>query len=132
MKAATMAMFHVGDPAAELKKGVGDLSGVEVFHNQVLVAMYMRPEKTKGGIIITDNTRAEDKWQGKVGLVMKKGPSSFVDDGSVSFHGVDVSVGDWVVFSHNDGWSVNINGAPCRMLQDVHIKARVASPDLVF
>lgn len=129
---ATMKMAHAADPAKVVRDSVGSLAGVEVFHNQILIGTYIRPEQTKGGVFLPGQTRAEDRWQGKVGLVLKKGPTAFCDDNAVSFAGVDVAVGDWVVFSQNDGWSLNINGAPCRMLQDVHIKARVAAPDMVY
>ena len=52
---------------------VGDLEGVEVFGNQVLVAIYQRPNKTASGIYLSDGVRAEDQYQGKVGLVLKLG-----------------------------------------------------------
>ena len=127
-----MAMLHAGDPRLELQTAVGDLSTVEVFNNQILVAIYMRPEKTKSGIYLSDSTRNEDKWQGKVGLVLKKGPLAFVDDATHAFEGLDVEPGQWAVFSHSDGWSLDVHGVPCRMLQDVHIRARIQSPDEVW
>ena len=64
----------------ELRSAVGDLSGVEVFNTQVLVAVYIRPEKTSGGIIRPDSVREEDKYQGKVGLLLKKGRTAFIDE----------------------------------------------------
>lgn len=127
-----MKMKHDADPAAELRAVVGPLDGIELFHNQILVATYKRPEKTAGGIFLTDTARKEDEYQGKVGLVLKKGPLAFVDDASVKFAGQDVELGDWITYRASDGWALTINGVHCRMIEDSHIKMRVASPDQVY
>ena len=76
--------------------------------------------------------RKEDEYQGKVGLVLKKGPLAFVDDDKTSFEGQDASIGDWVVFRSSDGWALNVNGILCRMLQDIQVRLTVPSPDTVF
>jgi co-chaperonin GroES (HSP10) len=125
-------MAHTTDPKTDLLKEIGDISNVEVFNNQVLVAIYIRPEQTLGGIILTNNIREEDKWQGKIGLVLKKGPSAFVDDSKNWFNGVDVEVNDWVVFRPSDGWGLTVNGNMCRLLDDTVIRGRVNHPDTVF
>lgn len=127
-----MKMKHDVDPGEALRQMVGDLDGIELFHNQILVAIYKRPERTAGGIILTDTARKEDEFQGKVGLVLKKGPLAFIDDAAVKFAGQDVTPGDWITFRASDGWALNINGVPCRMVEDSHIKLRVASPDQVY
>lgn len=131
-----LRMAHAQDPRAELVESVGDLSGVEVMHNQILVAIYKRPEKTAGGIILSDKTRGEDVYQGKVGLVVKKGPLAFEDDARNDFRGQNVNIGDWVGYRVQDGWSLIVNGpngaVDCRMLEDVHIKLRVVSPDEIY
>ena len=73
-----MVMQHDEDPAESLKGMVGDLSHIEVFNNQVLVAVYIRPNKTKSGIYLTDVTVGEDRFQGKVALVLKTGHDAFI------------------------------------------------------
>ena len=125
-------MTHAGDPRAELMSSVGDISGIKIFNNWILVAVYKRPEKTLGGIILTDNTRKEDEYQGKVGLVLKKGPLAFVDDDKASFNGQDVELGEWIAFRVSDGWSLEVNGVICRMLQDVQIRLGLPSPDVIL
>jgi co-chaperonin GroES (HSP10) len=127
-----MKMTHAGDPRAELMSSVGDISGIKIFNNWILVAVYKRPEKTLGGIILTDNTRKEDEYQGKVGLVLKKGPLAFVDDDKASFNGQDVELGEWIAFRVSDGWSLEVNGVICRMLQDVQIRLGLPSPDVIL
>lgn len=126
------------DAAGSLKSAVGDLSGFEPFHNLVLVATYIRPETTTGGIIRPDRNLAEDRFQGKVGLVLKVGPIAFKDDNVNKFGGLTVQEGDWVLYRASDGHEMFFvdrngrDGTPCRLLEDVHIKARLREPELVF
>ena len=125
-------MSHIEDPANEIRKRIGDISQIEVLHNQILVGVYIRPEKTKGGILLTSQTRDEDRYQGKAGLVLKKGPLAFVDDDNNKFHGQNVDVGDWVFYRVSDGFPLVLNGTLCRLLEEVHVKGKVPSPDVVF
>jgi len=125
-------MSHVEDPANEIRKRIGDISQIEELHNQILVGVYIRPEKTKGGILLTSQTRDEDRYQGKAGLVLKKGPLAFVDDDNNKFHGQNVDIGDWVFYRVSDGFPLVLNGTLCRLLEEVHVKGKIPSPDVVF
>ena len=127
-----MPMEHETDPAENLKKELGDLSTIEVFNNQILVAVYIRPQKTKSGIILTSQTTDEDRYQSKVGLVIKKGPQAFLDSSGEWFDDVEINEDDWIVFRPSDGWSITVNNVLCRMIDDVNIKARVDQPDRVW
>ena len=127
-----VAMDHKVDPKKDLLDKIGDISKFEIFSNQILVAVYIRPEKTKGGIYLTDNNRAEDKYQGKVGLVLKMGPSAFVDDTQNWFKDITVGQDDWIVFRPSDGWSLEINGVLCRILDDTSVRGKVDRPDRVW
>ena len=49
-----MVMQHEVDPKQKLLDELGDISNVEIFNNQLLVAVYIRPKKTKSGIILAD------------------------------------------------------------------------------
>ena len=102
-------MSHIEDPANEIRKRIGDISKIEVLHNQILVGVYIRPEKTKGGILLTSQTRDEDRYQGKAGLVLKKGPLAFVDDENNKFHGQNVDIGDWVFYRVSDGFLIKFS-----------------------
>ena len=127
-----MAMKHDVDPRQDLLKQIGDLKDIELFNNQVLCAIYVRPEKTLGGIIIPEQNRAEDKIQGKVVLVVRKGPTAFVDDTDKWFSDIDVKLNDWVVFRASDGWSITVNKVLCRIVDDTDVRGRVAHPDQVW
>lgn len=125
-------MVHDTDPKEAMLAAIGDISAIDIMHNQVLVGVYLRPEKTRSGIFLPDQLRAEDRYQGKVGLVLAKGPLAFVDDATNKFHGQNVEVGGWVFFRASDGFSVMINGVLCRLLEEVHVKGKVPAPDVIF
>lgn len=116
----------------EIEASIGNIEDITIYHNQILVGIYMAPERTAGGIIRPDRTRDEDKWQGKVGLVLKTGPLAFVDDRSNIFAGQEVKPGDWIVYRVSDGFPIDINGVHCRIMEDTHVKAAVPAPELVY
>ena len=120
------------DPAQSVRDAVGDVSTIEITGVQILVGTYLRPEKTKGGILLTDKIRDEDIYQGKVGLVLKVAEGAFVDGPDAKFNGFTVQPGDWVFYRVADGFSMSINGHHCRLLEDVHIRGRVPNPDIIL
>lgn len=127
-----MIMDHATDPKQKLLDDIGDISAFEIFNNQILVAVYIRPNKTKSGIYLSDQSREEDKVQGKVGLVVKKGPAAFVDETSEWFKDISVEVNDWVVFRPSDGWSITVNNVLCRIIDDTAVRGKVDVPDRVW
>lgn len=127
------AMSHDNDPRDEILSKLGDISGLTIMHNRILVATYIRPEKTKGGIILTQTAREEDEYQGKVGLVIAKGPRAFEDDDKVNFHGQNINVGDWVYYHPHDGKQLKINGVHCRLFAyETQIVGTLNHPDAVW
>lgn len=114
------------DPRAALLKAIGPVD--EVLHSLVLVATYIRPAMTKGGILLADRTLQEDEFQGSIGLVIGLGPGAFQDDGIAKFHGVKLKLHDWVLTRPADGLALEINGVPCRLFEDANIKMRVQNP----
>ena len=81
-----LIMDHEGDPKQKLIDALGDLSEIELFNNKILVAVYIRPEKTKSGLYLSDKYRDEDRFQGKVGLLVGAGPDAFADENGAWFH----------------------------------------------
>lgn len=120
------------DARKAIIEAVGDLSGIEIMFNHILVGTHIRNKVTKGGIHLPDATVQEDEFQSKVGLVLKKGPMAFVDDESNQFFGQDVAVGDWIVYRVGDGWSMHINKSPCRLLADNNIRMKIQKPDAIL
>ena len=132
-----MPMEHKKDPAQLIYdkigiKKLGDLPGFYLMGSRVLIGVYERPEKTKSGIHIPDQTRKEDEHQGKAGLVLLKGHSAFVSDGTIDFGSDNVEPGDWVSISITDGRKIVINGQLCRIVRDQDIMLKIPAPDSVF
>jgi co-chaperonin GroES (HSP10) len=127
-----MIMEHVIPPDQAILDKIGDTSDFELFNNQVLVATYMRPDKTASGLYLTDQHRDEDKFQSKVGLIIKMGPSAFQDARGQWFKGETFSLHQWVVFRPADGWSITVNDTMCRVLDDTNVRARIQHPDTVW
>ncbi len=125
-------MKHDFDPRQTITDKVGDISKIQVTYSQVLIGIYMRPTKTASGIYLSDQTIDEDKYQGKVGLVLKKGPLAFKNTDAVDFHGFEVEEGDWVVIRPSDGWAISIHGQDCRMVSDAGIRMVVDAPDAIW
>lgn len=110
---------------------VGDLSGVDVMYNMVLIATYVRANVSAGGILLTNNSLEEDVWQGKVGLVLKSGVDAFRDADDFSFNDQKAEVGEWVVFKTGDAWQLTINDWPCRLVRDVSVRMKVVDPAII-
>ena len=127
-----MIMEHATDPKQKLLDDIGDISAFEIFNNQILIAIYIRPNKTKSGIYLSDQSREEDKVQGKVGLVVKKGPAAFVDETSEWFKDISVDVNDWVVIRPSDGWAITVNNVLCRIVDDTAVRGKIDVPDRVW
>ena len=120
--------------------GADNIENFEPFHNFILIATYVRSDKTKGGIIIGgDRTRAEDRFQGKIGMVLKVGPTAFRGAKPDSFGGITVNVGDWIMYKASDAHEFffvdeksSLDGSSCRLIEDTLIMGRVADPESIF
>jgi co-chaperonin GroES (HSP10) len=125
-------MEHDADPKVVLKEQIGNTDSFEIYNNQILIAVYVRPEKTKSGIFLPDAHRAEDQYQSKVGLVLKKGPAAFEGDDSLWFKDMNIELDDWIVFRPSDGWPITVNGVLCRMLDDTSVRGKIDVPDKIW
>lgn len=128
-----MMMDHGGvDPVQEIFDKLGYIDDIEIPQNSVLLAIYMMPERTKSGIILSDDTRAENAYQGKACLIVKKGPIAFKDDERYQFHGFNPAVGTWIVIRPSDGMKLDINKTKCVLVSDTQVKMSIPSPDMVW
>lgn len=104
--------------------------------NGVLVALFMRPDTTAGGIILTDETLKEDIYQGTTALVLKLGPRCFEDSEALTWTDSDrFKPDDWVLIRRSSagGFRTRLNGVDCIHFENERgIKAVIPRPDLVF
>jgi len=131
-KSKVVELSRATDQKGELIRAVGDISKFKIMSNRILVATYIEPEKTAGGIILPQNRVNESKFQGKIGLVLKKGPLAFKDDDATKFYGQDIEIGDWVFYRPSDGWHFLLNEVDCRLIEDVHIMGVVPHPKYIW
>jgi co-chaperonin GroES (HSP10) len=126
------------DPRGAVLRVVGDFSGLDIAAQRVLVAIYVRPEKTKGGIYRPDENLAEDRFQAKVGLVLKVGSLAFVDDTVNKFGGFRVDPGEWAIFNPSDGLEMfkiadnGRDGTPIRWFADTSIVGKTDDPGRIY
>lgn len=130
---AELAQFaSVEDQKTEILRKLGDLDHVKIYGSDILVAIYVQPEKTAGGIIRIDKSIDEDRWQGKVGLLLKTGPTAFKYDGSYNWEGDKPEVGNWIFMRVNDGWDIDIKGIACRIIDSDFVKGAISDPTLIY
>lgn len=128
-----VSIATASDPKAEIIKLLGPaLDQFSVLGDRVLVATYIRAEKTKGGIIMPGSQRDEDRYQGKVGLILKQGPTAFKYDGAYPYEGDVPSVGQWAVYRTSDTWEFFLNNVSCRLLPSDMIRAVIDDPALAY
>jgi len=132
MSVLTNYVKHVSeaaDPKREILKWVKGIEKEYVLSGRVIVATYARPAKTSGGIILTDNVRQEDIYQGSCGLIVAMSDQAFKYDGSYKFEGDPPKLHDWVIYTPADGRSISYNKASCRVLRDESIICVTKRPE---
>lgn len=127
-----MKMQHEKDPKQDIFDRLGDLSSFELVDNRVLMAIYIRPKKTAGGIMLTDKYVDEDKFQGKACLVVKVGPHAYSPEPGSLFEPSDLQVGDWVIVRSSDGMNISIRGVECKIIRDDVTMMRIPQPDEIW
>ena len=133
MPSKLIEMSQASDPVKAVWDAIGTaVDGVKVFNNQLLVATYIAPEMSAGGIILGgDRSRMENLYQGCLGVVLKLGKTAFMSDDTHDWLEQSAKVGDWVMFRFSAGWEQHLNGVSVRFVDDVDIKAVIDDPALV-
>lgn len=119
-----------------VQENLGDLSDFKVLGSNVLVATYIAPRTTSGGIILSDKGVDEDRWQGKVGLVLKVGEDAFkynyTPGGAYEFTGTAPKAGDYITFHTSDARELSVRGVSCKLIDASLIRMIVPSPDDIY
>ena len=125
------ATHHETCPRQALLDAIGSLDGYEISGHQVLIAIYVRPNSTRSGLLRHDSEQREDEWQGKVGLILKMGPLAFTDLAPAWPNDTPPGVGDWVGFRQMEGVPRSINGHMCKLFEAKAIRERLPQPDFI-
>jgi co-chaperonin GroES (HSP10) len=95
---------------------------------RILVLPYKGQGKTKGGVILTDETVQERTYTTVTGLVLKMGTECY--DNKERFpNGPWCKKGDWIIFGRYAGSRFGIEGGEVRILNDDEIIAVVKDPE---
>jgi len=113
------------------------MASVEEFHNWIITATFYMPTYdliagTSVKLFRPETTQDEALWQGKVGLVVGKGPLAFKNAPGIDFCGQDIAIGDWVQYDIMEGRQFTVDRIHCRRLKDTQVVMRVSDPRLVY
>ena len=95
---------------------------------RLLVLPYKGQGKTKGGVILADQTMEERSYTTVTGLVLKIGPDCYKDETRYP-NGPWCKKGDWIIFGRYAGSRFGIEGGEVRILNDDEIIAVVKDPE---
>ena len=95
---------------------------------RMLVLPFKMKEKTKGGVILAEDTLERQQVASQVGLVMAMGPQCYKDKERYP-EGPWCKEKDWVTFARYAGSRIKIDGGEMRLLNDDEVLATIDSPE---
>ena len=109
------------DTASELPEPTG---------YRLLVLPFTPKNKTKGGILFSQETLDKARIATTCGYVLKMGPLCYKDEKFTS--GPWCKKGDWVIFARYAGSRLPIEGGEVRILNDDEVIGTVKNPEAVL
>ena len=94
---------------------------------RLLVLPFKMKEKTKGGVILAEDTLERQQVASQVGLVMAMGPQCYKDKERYP-EGPWCKEKDWIMFARYAGSRIKIEGGEMRLLNDDEVLATIDSP----
>ena len=98
---------------------------------RLLVLPFKMKDKTKGGILITDDVIERSQVASTCGLVLDIGPDAYKDKERYP-DGPWCKKGSWVIFARYAGSLIKIDGGAVRLLNDDEVLATVENPEDIF
>ena len=95
---------------------------------RMLVLPFKMKEKTKGGVILAEDTLERQQVASQVGLVMAMGPQCYKDKERYP-EGPWCKEKDWIMFARYAGSRIKIEGGEMRLLNDDEVLATIDSPE---
>ena len=95
---------------------------------RILVLPFKMGEKTKGGILMGQDTLEKQQVASQCGNVLAMGPDCYRDKNRYK-QGPWCKVGDWVMFARYAGSRIKIEGGEVRLLNDDEILATIKNPE---
>ena len=98
---------------------------------RLLVLPFTPKEKTKGGILIAQETLDKLRIAVNCGYVLKLGPLAYKDEEKFA-SGPWCKKGDWVIFARYAGSRLPIEGGEVRILNDDEVLGTIKDPESVL
>ena len=95
---------------------------------RMLVLPFKMKDKTKGGVILAEDTLERQQVASQVGLVMAMGPDCYADKDRYP-DGPWCKEKDWIMFARYAGSRIKIEGGERRLLNDDEVLATIDSPE---
>jgi co-chaperonin GroES (HSP10) len=95
---------------------------------RLVVLPYQGTKKSKGGIVLADQTLEKQRVTTVCGYVLAVGDLAYADTNKFP-SGPWCKKGDWIVFGRYAGARLPIDGGEIRILNDDEILARVNNPE---
>jgi len=95
---------------------------------RIVVLPFRMDEKTKGGILVGQDTLDKQQVASQCGNVLAMGPQCYKDKERYP-DGPWCKKGDWVIFARYAGSRIQIEGGEIRLLNEDEILATVKNPE---
>ena len=95
---------------------------------RILVLPYQGTGKTKGGVLLADETVEMHQVATVCGYILRMGPDAYKDKDKFS-EGPWCKEKDWVIFGRYAGSRLKIEGGEIRLLNDDEILATISNPE---
>jgi chaperonin GroES len=95
---------------------------------RLLVLPFQMDEKTKGGLLLGQDTLERQQVASQCGNVLAMGPDCYRDTKRYP-KGPWCKTGDWVMFARYAGSRIKIEGGEVRLLNDDEVLATIKNPE---
>tara|TARA_R110000772_G_scaffold128966_1_gene236770 strand:+ start:97 stop:543 length:447 start_codon:yes stop_codon:yes gene_type:complete len=98
---------------------------------RILVLPFVMPEKSKGGVIIAQESLDRARVAVQAGYVLRMGPLAYQDKDKFTT-GPWCQEKEWVIFARYAGSRLQIEGGEIRILNDDEVLATVKDPEHIL
>ena len=95
---------------------------------RIAILPYRGAEKTKGGIVLSEETQRKSQLATVCGYVLKMGDLAYADEGKFPT-GAWCKEGDWIIFGRYAGARIPIDGGEIRLINDDEVLGVLNDPE---
>lgn len=95
---------------------------------RIVLLPYKGAEKTKGGIVLADQTREKQQITTVCAYVLAVGPLAYKDESKFP-DGPWCKEGDWIIFGRYAGARIGLDGGEIRIINDDEVLAVINDPE---